>query len=177
MNVKLIKPTIEYKDLIIDMLDEWSEFNRTHVTDKSPSAIFKDYSNFDVYLENIKLAETVCPPNRVTASLFFALDLDRNIIVGATQIRHYLNEKLLNSGGHIGDGVRPSERRKGYATEIIRLALIECKKMGIDKVLMACHPDNIGSKKSIINNGGVYWRTVMDDDEQLEQYWIDITGK
>ena len=71
------------------------------------------------------------------------------------EIRHKLNESLLKNGGHIGDGVRPSERRKGYATEMIRLALEECKKIGIDRVLMVCYKDNIGSRKSIINNGGV----------------------
>ena len=54
------------------------------------------------------------------------------IFVGAINIRHYLSEKLLLDGGHIGDGVRPSERRKGYATEIIRLGLEECKKLGIN---------------------------------------------
>ena len=94
-------------------------------------------------------------------------------MVGAISIRHYLNEKLRNSGGHIGDGIRPSERRKGYATEMIALALIKCREMGIDRVMMSCNDDNIGSRKSIISNGGVLERTVQDDDEVLEIYWID----
>ena len=59
------------------------------------------------------------------------------------------------SGGHIGDGIRPSERRKGYATAMIGLALEECRKLGINKVLMTCDKTNIGSAKSIMNNGGV----------------------
>ena len=54
---------------------------------------------------------------------FSVLDLDRNIFVGAVNIRHYLNENLCKSGGYIGDGIRPSERRKGYATAMIGLAL------------------------------------------------------
>ena len=60
---------------------------------------------------------------------FFCLDEERNIIVGAVNIRHYLNESLFLNGGHIGDGVRPSERRKGIATKMIALALEECKKI------------------------------------------------
>ena len=64
----------------------------------------------------------------VPHSTFFCLDERRNIIVGAVNIRHYLNEHLLLHGGHIGDGIRPSERRKGYAVQMIGLALEECKK-------------------------------------------------
>ena len=77
----------------------------------------------------IKL-ESLNDGNHVPSTTYFALDLDRNIFVGAINIRHYLNEKLLKDGGHIGDGVRPSERRKGYATEMIRLALPICKELG-----------------------------------------------
>ena len=60
-------------------------------------------------------------------------------------IRHRLNEGLLATGGHIGDGVRPSERGKGYGTQMIALALDECRKMGIDRVLMCCDETNPAS--------------------------------
>ena len=69
---------------------------------------------------------------------------------------------MLYSGGHIGDGIRPSERRKGNATKMIGLALLECKKLGIDRVMMSCNPDNIGSKKSILNNGFVFEDEILD---------------
>ena len=95
-------------------------------------------------------------------------------MVGAVNIRHYLNESLLISGGHIGDGVRPSERRKGIATKMIALSLEECKKLKIDKVLMVCNKNNIGSKKSIINNGGVLENEIEVDGEIVERYWITI---
>lgn len=97
-------------------------------------------------------------------------------MVGACQIRHYLNEKLREGGGHIGDGVRPSERRKGYGTEIIRLALEECKDLHIKKVLISANSDNIGSLKAIKANGGIYEKTVMDDGKPLELYWIHLDG-
>lgn len=78
------------------------------------------------------------------------------------------------TGGHIGDGVRPSERRKGYATEIIRLALQECKKLGLDRVLITCHKDNIGSVKSIVKNGGILENEVLEGGKPLQRYWVDL---
>lgn len=89
-------------------------------------------------------------------------------------IRHYLNEALLLDGGHIGDGVRPSERRKGIATQMISLALGECKKMGIQRVLMVCDKENVGSAKSIRNNGGVLENEVVVDGVVEQRYWIKL---
>lgn len=93
---------------------------------------------------------------------------------GAINIRHYLNDQLLLNGGHIGDGVRPSERRKGIATKMIALALQECKKMGISRVLMVCDKDNIGSAKSIQKNNGILENEVIVDGVVEQRYWIDI---
>ena len=80
---------------------------------------------------------------------------------------------MLN-GGHIGDGIRPSERRKGYATKMIGLALEECKKLGLDKVLMVCDKNNVGSAKSIMNNGGVLENEVVVNGVTEQRYWIDL---
>ena len=150
LNVKLVKLSYEYRFQLSDMMEEWL----TVETDFSPYMIRRnDYRDFTYYLENLEIKEGT--EGRVPDSTFFCLDMDRNIFVGAINIRHYLNDHLLISGGHIGDGVRPSERRKGYATEMIKLGLEECKKLKITKVLMVCNKDNIGSAKSIINNGGI----------------------
>ncbi len=93
-------------------------------------------------------------------------------MVGAVNIRHYLNDSLLLDGGHIGDGVRPSERRKGIASKMISLALLECKKLGIEKVLMVCNKNNIGSAKSIKNNGGILENEIFVNGVIVQQYWI-----
>lgn len=85
-----------------------------------------------------------------------------------------MNEALLLDGGHIGDGVRPSERRKGIATQMISLALGECKKMGIQRVLMVCNKENVGSAKSIRNNGGVLENEVVVDGVVEQRYWIEL---
>ena len=105
---------------------------------------------------------------------FFAYDRERDILVGAVDIRHSLNEALLLDGGHIGDGVRPSERRKGYATAMIALALDECRKLGIEKVLMVCNKENTGSAKSIQNNGGVLENEINVEGETVQRYWIQL---
>ncbi len=110
----------------------------------------------------------------VPDTTLFCLDKDRNIFVGAVNIRHYLNDELIKTGGHIGDGVRPSERRKGYATAIIALALGECKKLGINNVLICCDKDNIASAKSIISNGGILENEIEEDGHIKQRYWIGL---
>lgn len=167
MKLKLVKASSEYRNQISDMLDEWYAFGEKII----PYAIRRlDYHDFEFYCNNLEVKDT--SEGLVPDSTFFCLDEERNIMVGAVNIRHYLNEALLLNGGHIGDGVRPSERRKGIATRMISLALDECKKLGIEKVLMVCDKDNIGSAKSIINNGGVLENEVTVDGAVEQRYWI-----
>lgn len=170
MNLKLVKASHAYREQICEMLNEWYMADEKIV----PYAIRKtDYHDFDNYLVNLETNDPSC--GLVPDSTFFCLDTDRNIIVGAVNIRHYLNESLLKNGGHIGDGVRPSERRKGIATKMIALALDECRKLGIDRVLMVCDRNNIGSAKSIRNNGGVLENEIVVDGTVEQRYWIDLT--
>ena len=172
--VRLIKLTKEYYKELALMIDEWKLDQEINHTNHSPWAIFKnDYHDFDNYLQNLELKEPV--DGKVPDSVFFLLDEDRNILLGAVNIRHYLNDYLLKYAGHIGDGIRPSERGKGYGTEMIRLALIECKKLGIDKVLMVCDKSNIASAKTIIKNGGILENEFIDEDGEIQQrYWINL---
>ena len=175
MALKLIKLTKEYKRQLFEMLDEWTEDIAKNGGNISPFALFKnDYHDFGNYIEQM-YDNSHLPEGHVPATTLFLYDEERDVFIGAVNIRHYLNEGLLYGGGHIGDGIRPSERRKGYATKMIGLALQECKKMGIDRVLMSCDPDNIGSKKSIMNNGGVFEDEIISKygGERLERYWID----
>ena len=169
MNLRLIKASENYERQIKDMLEEWYATGEKIV----PYAIRRlDYHDFKYYIDNLEVKNP--PENYVTDSTFFCIDGDRNIVVGAVNIRHYLNEQLLLDGGHIGDGVRPSERGKGIGTQMISLALEECKKLGIYHVLMVCDKDNIASAKSIINNGGVLENETEVDGEIQQRYWIDL---
>ena len=174
MNIELVKLTPEYKTQLFDMLTEWKEDIEQHPTNQSPWMIFRnDFHDFDYYLENLEIKEGAAN-GWVPDTTLFCLDKDRNIFVGAVNIRHYLNEGLLRSGGHIGDGIRPSERRKGYATAMIGLALKECKKLGIDRVLMCCDKENVGSAKSIQKNGGVLENEIEEDGTIEQRYWIQL---
>lgn len=174
MNLKLIKLSKAYEAQLGEMIDEWKADQELNHTNHSPWAIFKnDYHDFDYYLEHLE--EKAPAEDRVPDSVFFLLDEERDRLLGAVNIRHELNEFLLREGGHIGDGVRPSERRKGYATEMIRLALEECRRLGIDRVLMTCDKDNVASARSIVKNGGVLENEFVNSDGEIEQrYWITL---
>ena len=170
MNIELVKLTHEYKDQLFDMLEEWKNDIIENHTNISPWRIWaNDFHDFDDYVKSINATEELNNDWDPDTTLF-CLDRDRNIFVGAVSIRHYLNDKLLKTGGHIGDGIRPGERRKGYATAMIALALEECKKLGITRVLMCCDKNNIGSAKSIIKNGGVLENEIEEDGHIEQRY-------
>ncbi len=169
MKLRLVKASEQYRRQITDMLDAWNATGEKII----PYAIRRlDYHDFSNYCENLEVKDT--SGGLVPDSTFFCLDEERNIMVGAVNIRHYLNEALLRNGGHIGDGVRPTERRKGIATQMIALALEECRKLGIKKVLMVCDKENIGSAKSIQRNGGVLENEVEVDGVMEQRYWIAL---
>ncbi len=169
MKLTLVKLEYKYKRHLEEMLREWYASGETIV----PYAIRRlDYRDFDHYLANLEVRDA--GDRMVPDSTFFCLDMERDIFVGAVNIRHHLNEALLRNGGHIGDGVRPSERRKGVATRMIDLALEECRKLGIHRVLMVCDKDNIGSAKSIQRNGGVLENEIIVDGVTEQRYWIEV---
>ncbi len=167
--LRLVKLDPQYRWHLEEMMEEWYGIGEKII----PYAIRRlDYHDFENYMTNLEVKDTT--GGLVPDSTFFCLDEERDIFVGAVNIRHYLNESLLLNGGHIGDGVRPSERRKGIATRMIGLALEECKKLGIFKVLMVCDKDNIGSARSIQNNGGILENEVEVDGIMEQRYWIEV---
>lgn len=173
MRLRLIKASEEYQKQISDMLDEWYATGEKII----PYAIRRiDYHDFTYYCRNLE-NKNILSDRGVTDSTFFCLDEEMDMVVGAVNIRHYLNESLLLDGGHIGDGVRPTQRGKGIATKMIALALEECKKLGIYRVLMVCDKDNVGSAKSIINNGGILEDEPIVDGIPQQRYWIDLTDE
>lgn len=165
--LKLVKLERKYIPELSDMMEEWTAAGEKII----PYAIRKtDWREFDAYAESLEVKEG--DDRLVPDSTFFCLDTDRNIFVGAVNIRHRLNDGLLKSGGHIGDGIRPSERGKGLGTAMIALALEECDKLGIKDVLMCCDDDNIASARTIEKNGGVLENKVTDGDGTVRRYWI-----
>jgi predicted acetyltransferase len=111
---------------------------------------------------------------RFVPNTFLVADVD-GVIVGRASIRHELNEFLAREGGHIGYGVLPAWRRRGYATEILRQSLIIARSIGIDRVLVTCDNDNAGSIKVIEANGGKLDSIIVLDTfpAGVRRYWID----
>lgn len=111
----------------------------------------------------------------VPASTFFVVREDDGRIIGTIDIRHYLNEFLRSYGGHIGYGVRPSERGQGYAKRILAQALDYARNLGIDRVMLSCYEDNAASRRVIEANGGVLEREFVHTDGKLVQvFWIEL---
>lgn len=98
------------------------------------------------------------------------LVFDNKKLIGLLNVRHGVSGKLLEEYGHIGYGVRPSQRRKGYATKMLQYGLERCKQLGLNEVIVGCYKDNIGSAKTIIKNGGKLMREV-DNYTDINEYW------
>ena len=170
----LIEPTTEYSVQIKAyrqaFMDSGDSMDGTGELIK-----FENPSDWIGFLAKHKDPKTL-PQGRVPATqLIFVREGDQKI-VGMIDIRHRLNEFLENYGGHIGYSVAPSERHKGYATQMLKAVLPVCRELGIDKVLITCIKGNEGSKRTILRNGGIYESTVYEPDEmiELEKYWITL---
>ncbi len=172
--MKLIEPSMEYAEQIRayrrEFLDSGDSMDGTSELRK-----FEDPRDWIVFLEKQKDAKTI-PEGRVPATQFIYVREEDGKIVGMLDIRHSLNDYLAKYGGHIGYSVSPDERRRGYATRMLKAALPVCKALGINQVLITCVKGNEGSKRTILNNGGVYESSVWEPDEkvELEKYWITL---
>ena len=149
----LIEPTIEYAEQIRAYRQEFID-SGDFMDGTGGLREFNDPQEWIDFLEKHKDIKTI-PEGRVPATQFIFVREEDRKIVGMIDIRHYLSEYLEKFGGHIGYSVASSERRKGYATEMLKATLPVCKERGIDKVLITCIKGNEGIKRTILHNGGV----------------------
>ena len=113
----------------------------------------------------------------VPSHMFLAVRESDDRVVGVIDLRHHIDHPILGTwGGHCGYSVRPSERGKGYAAEMLRLNIQKAKELGIERMLVTCDEGNSASEKTILRNGGVFEKTIEVDGTTMKRFWID-TGK
>jgi predicted acetyltransferase len=111
-------------------------------------------------------------PEGLVPATFLVAEVD-GAIVGRTSIRHELNDWLARVGGHIGYGVRPAHRRRGYASEILRQSLVIVRSLGVDRAIVSCDDRNVASRTIIERGGGVLDGLIPDDGRSMRRYRID----
>ena len=162
----LIRPTREYANRIVEYRQEFLDAGDS----MDGTGPLRRTSNPDKYIQICLDHEDPLkvPSHLVPATQFFFIRKSDNKLVGMIQVRHHFNDYLEKYAGHIGYSVRPSERRKGYAKEMLRMVLPFCREIGID--------NNIGSEKTILANGGVYEYTIHEpnENEDLKRFWITL---
>ncbi len=170
----LIRPTNDYASQIVEYRQEFLDAGDS-MDGTGPLRRFEDPEEYIKICADYEDPQTV-PSHLVPATQFFFIRKSDNRLVGMLQVRHRFNDFLEKYAGHIGYSVRPSERRKGYAKEMLRMALPFCHEIGLDKVLITCLDGNIGSEKTILANGGIYESTVHepDNDRDLKRFWIEL---
>lgn len=171
MNIVLRPLTLEDRDAFLAGLTLFGDMDLdwyTFVWEKGMS-----------YEEHLKILDDQfygknLEPGRVSASMLYAF-LDGKI-VGRSSIRHELTEYLFNIGGNIGYAVATAYRNQGIATEILKQSLIYCKDvLHLKKVLVTCDEDNIGSRKTIEKNGGIFDNHfVSESNAKTRRYWINL---
>lgn len=168
--LRLVRPSEEHKSQYEAMMDEWEAFGGR----LNPGAL-RRYSNkrqknvsFEEWLEWIE------EDRNTIQDLYFLLK--DNHIIGAISIRFKRTLQDVGTDGHTGYGIRPSERRKGFAAIMLSLALPIMKEYGINPVVITCAKENVGSAKTIIKNGGKLMNEVIDPDngELVQIYYIDL---
>ena len=168
----LVKPDLSYADEII----KYKEESLAESPLINGSAGLNRFSSIEDWLEelNKRSCEDTVPKGLVPSSTYLGVREKDNYIVGMIDIRHYLNEYLTQVGGHIGYGVRKTERNKGYAKQMLKLALEKCKELKIKKVLITCDEDNIASEKVILSANAKLEDIRNVDGENKKRFWIDL---
>jgi len=166
---------VRFDEIGEEQFDEYIEEWENEPQKIVPSSCKRKNKTFNEMMTKWKNDETddVVLRGFVPSTLFFSVDESQRIL-GAIHLRHHLNERLLQHGGHIGYGIRPSERRKGYATIMLKLLVDKLKELDYDKVMLTCDEDNIGSIKTIENCNGVLSENALFDGVLTRTYWIHL---
>lgn len=174
----LERPSMQRKNEIIEYLDEFvkygSDINGSGSLDKIYDVYtFEEALDRCLKMEDEEYAKSV---GRCQSRTFLLIRENDNKIVGTINVRWNLNEAMLRFGGHIGYGIRPTERRKGYNKINLYLGMLEAKKVGLEKVMLDCDVNNLGSDKTLKALGGKLERTEVDPSDGIltNVYWFNV---
>ena len=171
--IRLVEPSLAYEEQIRSYRQEF--LDRGDSLDGTSSlADYGDVSAWLAWLDKLAHPE-ICPDAFVPGTQLLGIRASDGKLVGMVNLRHSLNDHLRQTGGHIGYCVRPDERRKGCAKQLLRQALAVAAGLGLDRVLVTCSKDNEGSRRTILACGGVLENEVWNGPEGkiTQRYWID----
>ena len=171
----LVRPTIAHKAQALDMVAEFAGHGSTINGDGFLSDFLRD-SSYEAWVEQLERASDpmTCPADHAPALTYFGVRESDGCIVGMIDLRLELNDHLRTHGGHIGYAVRPTERGKHYATDMLKAALEIHKERGTSELLLICSKENTASAKVITNCGGVLMDEIHNDiyGQILQRYTI-----
>ena len=175
--MKFVFPCDEYEQKAIEFIQEFYD----HQSEINGTGGLDDYLKTASYAEWLKkvmrdLDIANIPDGRVPAYTYFYVREEDDKIIGMINIRLALNEFLRSEGGHIGYSIRPSERKKGYGTSMLREALSFCKIIGLREIIITCDKINIASSAMIKSCGGVLESEFYSDvfKADVEKYTISL---
>jgi predicted acetyltransferase len=170
--LKLVLPIPEYNVNLMNYKKEFikNEDSMDGTAGLNNAKTFEEW--YSAFCDN--LSEETVRDGLVPATTYMAVSTNDGNLIGMIDIRHRLNDHLLNFGGHIEYSIRKSERQQGYATEMLALALTECVKLNIKKVLITCDKNNVASAKTIINNDGKLENEIAEGNGTTQRYWITL---
>ncbi len=171
-NLYLQFPDLRYRTEYLDLMEEYTRSGEEIV----PFGLNYGLDDFEAVIQTIRDYQQGInvKPEYVPATTWWLMQEGNPRILGAVNLRHRLNDYLLRIGGHIGYGIRPSERNQGYATRMLSLTLEKCRELKLEKVLITCDKANTASARVIRNNGGVLDSELEGSDRITQRYWITL---